>query len=900
MTLTSAEIESQLFQAEAHLAKLQQKQHSDAREDLLAPAASADRVDVDSSNSAATIELYRRAKLAQDRLECFELKRSLLAVLPLINLDESPAKNPAQEISLAVSICSCLGILLLQYQHRLEGPESSARFAALQDWYAHLHGVTRQTALCLFRSRIHQVSFPDEEGCQILQRVFSVDLGDDKTVAEENGQLNLRMNQQQIREFSEISRCLIELQIVHDALQATQRHKGPDQPHTKTTFRLPYSWRLDIVDELCRPIAKRLRYHFLEERTAILSGTNNSTRSSHDNSHIECLPEWLFRYLRETTDKGIYSLILEGLQPLIHSVMDSLFLRRLVESTMDEEDLSQQRCEERDSNFHHPSPRRTIHHLYKQYHSQSSSYYLREIVRMARHTLRSKSFFAHPDVVGRDCRNCLIVKRGIEQLFLFDDFVREKETKKSSEAATSDVKPQRLVDVFLSSNDGLFQWWLEEERDGAIAVLRECASSTLSSFQSLRKTVRDSDDMDTSLKNISASPHSKQQPPLFPPVSELFVALIHSARKKSNSFSDFQPQNIYLSNVIGPLCSEFLDLVHGEASMLRKRLLARSKSGSGIPLDNELTVNVLEWIGIINGTHIASAILNSCHSEGVQNEIYERVSLSMERMRDAMVDDFVSAFVETVVMERAKFASYIMRCPFLLSQPHLEHVPDHRRGQRDSRGNNGGIPSSLHLSTDLNDSYHVLSIAVRACHASLSTVKNMTSSQSNSNGICQLLTYGALIVEDALSKSLSQKLLDIAIDPQGMTPEIHLAGAQQFRYDAMSFVSLFSSTPAVNDGTGPIDRVATASRLMSMSSSQLQQLKEILFDLSSTTTKRRSLFGGSSTMDVEDDSRLSCRLDADSFYSDERVLVEAENMLAAKGFHALALEEALSIINRRV
>jgi hypothetical protein len=175
----------------------------------------------------------------------------------------------------------------------------------------------------------------------------------------------------------------------------------------------------------------------------------------------------------------------------------------------------------------------------------------------------------------------------------------------------------------------------------------------------------------------------------------------------------------------------------------------------------------------------------------------------------------------------------------------------------------------------------------------------MMSSQSNSNGISQLLTFGALVIEDAVSKSISQKLLDIAIDPQGMTPEIHLAGAQQFRYDAMSFVSLFSSTPATNDGTGPIDRVATASRLMSLSSSQLQQLKEILFDLSSSIN-RRSLFGGSSTMDVEDDSRLSCRLDADSFYGDERVLVEAENMLAAKGFHALALEEALSIINRRV
>eukprot|EP00804_Cyclotella_cryptica_P020916 CCRYP_009259-RA/>CCRYP_009259-RA protein AED:0.00 eAED:0.00 QI:82/1/1/1/0/0/2/1420/900 len=900
MATTTAEIESQLSQAKAHLAKLQGKQQGRTRDELPVPEDSTELLDVESSASAAALQLYRRAKLAQDQLECVELKRSLLDVLQSANLDGKPAHNSAQEISLATTTCSHLGILLLRYQHRLEGAESSAQIAALQDWYARLHGVTRQSALHLFRSKIHQASFPDEEGCRTLQCVLSVGLDGDKAVGDVDDQLHLRMNQPQIREWTEISRCLIELQIVHDALQVSYQKIQPEQPHTPTTFLLPPSWRFDIIDELCRPIANRLRYHFLEDQTAILSGAAKS-ENSHDSSHIERLPEWLFRYLREITDKGVYSLILKGLQPLICRIMESLLQVLPVEYAMDEGDQSQRRHEEHYSNSHCPSPtspRQTFHHLHKQYHSHSSSYYLREIVRMARHALRSKSFFAHPDVVGRDCRNGLIIKRGIEQLFLFDDYVREKQTEESSEAATGDVKPPRLVDIFLSSNRGLFQWWLEEECHGAITILRECASSSLSSFQSLQEKVPDSDAVDTNFKHVSVSPHSKQQPPLFPSVSELFVALIHSSRIKSNAFSDVHPQKLYLSDVIGPLCSEYLDLVHGEASMLRKQLMARSKSGSGIPMDNELNANVREWIGIINGTHIASAILNSCHRNGVKEEMLERVGLSMERMRDAMVDDFVSTFIETVVMERAKFASYTMRSPFLLSQPNLDHLQDPRRGQRDARDNNGGIPSSLHLSTDLNDSYHVLSIAVRACHASLSAAKNIMSSQGNDNGISEMLTFGALIIEDALSKSISQKLLDIAIDPQGMTPEIHLAGAQQFRYDAMSIASLFSSTPATHDGTGPLDRVAAASRLMSLSSTQLQQLKQILFDLSSSSN-RRSMFGGGTT-DAETDSRQRCRLDADIFYGDERLMVEAENMLAAKGFHALALEEALSIINRRV
>ena len=41
------------------------------------------------------------------------------------------------------------------------------------------------------------------------------------------------------------------------------------------------------------------------------------------------------------------------------------------------------------------------------------------------------------------------------------------------------------------------------------------------------------------------------------------------------------------------------------------------------------------------------------------------------------------------------------------------------------------------------------------------------------------------------------------------------------------------------------------------------------------------------------------RLDVDDFYKDERLMEEAINMLEAKGFTALSLNESLSIINRR-
>ncbi|KAL7530122.1 hypothetical protein ACHAXR_004143 [Thalassiosira sp. AJA248-18] len=70
-----------------------------------------------------------------------------------------------------------------------------------------------------------------------------------------------------------------------------------------------------------------------------------------------------------------------------------------------------------------------LQRLKEQYYSHSSTYFLREVARMARHTLRAKSFFHHPDVVGSECRDRTIALRGIEQLFLFDLFL-EQESKK--------------------------------------------------------------------------------------------------------------------------------------------------------------------------------------------------------------------------------------------------------------------------------------------------------------------------------------------------------------------------------------------------------------------------------------------------------------------------------------
>jgi len=576
-----------------------------------------------------------------------------------------------------------------------------------------------------------------------------------------------------------------------------------------------------------------------------------------------------------------------------------------------------------------------LQQLKHQYYNHSSTYFLREVARMARHALRAKSFFHHPDVVGSECRDRTIALRGIEQLLLFDSFLEERIKEGGGCWSMSHViAPPRMVDTFLSSNEFLLQWWLEEERDGIISSLHQCAATTLSSYQSQNKQE------DGPVQSIETSASTTNQQQLYPPISELFVALLHSARCKSNGFFDRRSRQMYIANAIAPLCSEYLDMVHAEAAWLRKKMLARPPTTSSassvsvlrsanLPSNELLTSNTMDWASLITGTHLAAqAVLRPAHhrqddfpEEQDSHDVLERVGASMERLCVAMVEDFTSAFVETIIMERAKLASYMMRAPFLLSEP--PHDSPGRRGQRE-KDTSGG---TLSLSPDLNDSIHVVSLGVQACNATMRKLRDMfqTDDDDDDHGVepsnnriepNNMLFYGSRSIHDALEFAIGQKLLDIAIDPQGMTPEIYLGGAQQFQHDVMAFERLFRVVGAgggaekvtnnsMDEPAGPMERAVTASRLMSLEAVQIQTIREAFRALVVPSASIGSLFGrrgdGSTaeynTMDRDEPGNN--RLDVDDFYKDERLMEEAINMLEAKGFTALSLNESLSIINRR-
>jgi len=224
-----------------------------------------------------------------------------------------------------------------------------------------------------------------------------------------------------------------------------------------------------------------------------------------------------------------------------------------------------------------------LRRLRRGYYGHSPTFFLREVGRMAHHALRAKSFFRHPDVVGSECRDRAIVLRGIEQLFLFDAFLEEKAREGTTEGgdpgdASFIVRPPRMADAFLSSDESLLRWWLEEERGGIVSRLHKCASSTLSSYRSQNEDAAGAGEDAANAESSNGKDRKQQR--LYPPISELFVALLHSARCKSNAFSDQRSRQMYVAEVIAPLCSEYLDMVHAEAASLRKRLLARPPTTS--------------------------------------------------------------------------------------------------------------------------------------------------------------------------------------------------------------------------------------------------------------------------------------------------------------------------------
>jgi hypothetical protein len=258
------------------------------------------------------------------------------------------------------------------------------------------------------------------------------------------------------------------------------------------------------------------------------------------------------------------------------------------------------------------------------------------------------------------------------------------------------------------------------------------------------------------------------------------------------------------------------------------------------------------WIELINGTQAAAVSLlkGTAPQFGmvslptiVAAGDYDlaRVGRSFERLREVLVDESSTTIVETLLMERARLASYLMRCSHVLAS-------------RDVVDNKG-------LSPDLYDVANIFSLVIGKC--------NETDGFSD-----ELDQFAPAAIRLNVIDRLADKFLEVCLDAHAMTPDLVLQGCLVVAEDVNTLFNGLRSSLA--------DRLLDVTKFMTMDNKSMHGL-------------RMALFGLSQTPNAPEELPL---LNYAQFASDGTLLDEATSMIRAKGY-GVHLEDAISILNRR-
>lgn len=507
-----------------------------------------------------------------------------------------------------------------------------------------------------------------------------------------------------------------------------------------------------VVQELCRPIVERIKFHFL------LQSPDRPT-----STRLERLPEWLLGYLRENVfqqDGGPWELIYYGLTPT-HLALD----------------------------------------------------FMNEMVRIVQWVLAERNFFRDPKIAGPASKP-LWLCNAVEQLLQFDSFLKELvvDTGQSNRIIS-------LVDVCIAGDEELLQWWLDRERESVVSALFD--PDALVVMPGLTSRVS--------------------------PRAELFCALIRSIQTKAAVFSFSGP---YLSRVAVPICVRFLDAIHETATDLCKVLTQRK------PLtDTQLQENIAAWVELINRAHMAATMLSAIGTTvgldaraGNADHDLARFGRSLDRLQGVVLDDFVTTVLEVLLMERAKFAGYLMRCSHLLTCG-VDQVVDAEK--------------LTDISPDLFETNRILAIILDLCDGNYVHDDDSAPADNPYN-------YAPQKMRDALLSLIAEKLLEVALDLQGMTPDLLRPGCALFARDVNA---LFGEALLPKHAL----RVLDITKLMRMESPKLSGIGGALCGLSG----------------------LPAPLTEAIFEADDRLFEEAISMIRAQGLAYLELADVFAVLNRR-
>jgi hypothetical protein len=452
--------------------------------------------------------------------------------------------------------------------------------------------------------------------------------------------------------------------------------------------------------------------------------------------------------------------------------------------------------------------------------------FLNELVRLVQWVLGERNFFRNAKIAGHSSQAALLCN-AVEQLIQFDDSLQNMlENVSNNNEEDQEMKRQKrrllsLMDIFVAGDDELLQWWLERERETVFFRL----------FQE-----PETDAVTALLHRVS-------------PRAELFCALIRSIQAKAAVFSFSGP---YLHYVASPVCLQFLDALQETAGDLRQRW---TKRRSSMLTDVDVRANVTQWIELINGTHMAAEVVACTEwTEDDEPDLSGREDLarfgrSLQKLEDVLLDEFAASFVDTFLLERAGFAGYLMRCSHLIASDDLEDAV------------------STDVSPDLQETQRLLGTFLNVCDESL---VDTDADQAAAAAVIEIAGFAPRGMRDRALDRVASHLLEVALDVQGMTPDIFRPGSMAFARDINSLFAESLVPPSAL-------RLLNILEIMTLESRQLAQLGNTLCGLAGQPPP----------------------LSEEYFTDDNRLFEEAMSMIRAKGLVWIELGDVFAILNRR-
>ena len=547
--------------------------------------------------------------------------------------------------------------------------------------------------------------------------------------------------------------------------------------------------------ELFHPLLDRVYFHFINTNNGDGGDPNSgSYETKVTATRLDRLPEWLLNYIKSNflQDDGPYQVIRSVIGP------------------------------------------------------SSALPFCQELIRLVQWVLvDQRSFFDDPAISGPQS-NPQFLYQAVEQFLEFDSILMELLTDTTSanesmvmQSTTDNLFPTSeftgLMDALIASNKELFDWWIQRER--------ESVSSTL---------FPDDDKTDSSVPKTPLANYIS-------PRAELFCSLIRSVQLKASTLTS---PGRYLREVAVPLCSQFVDALHETSVNLRNSLMQKDNRRQqphhqqqaspryGGMVDSEeqrIVSNINEWIEIINGTQLASEILLSSDRAVSSQSDHDlgRFGRSLERLVEVMMDEFAAAFVETTLMEHAKFANYLMLASHFLASP--EHVDEDMMDK---------------LTPELGDTNTILQYFQETCDS----IIHPSGDDDEEDKLAACAPLGMRV---RVADRLVEKLLDVALDTNNVTPDIWLEGATVFSQDVNVILGAYRDIPAV-------DRLLEVTQFMTMDYDSFCGIFAAI--------------GGLIGSDVH--------LDIEELNADAKLVDEAISMLKAKNVNC-SLGCAVSILNRR-